>query len=52
MSGHGFYVMKRGGGRWTSVAWYVKREEAEREVARIIAVGAWQGMPPRIEEAN
>jgi hypothetical protein len=45
----GFYVMKYGGGRYTSVAWYGKKIDAEKEVARILLVNAWAGMPPKIE---
>lgn len=50
--GGGFYVMKWGGGRYTSVAWYATREEAEREVARIEMTGAWSGRPPKVEASN
>ena len=45
----GYYVMTWGGGRWTSVAWYAKREEATAEVERRIKNGSWAGEPPRVE---
>jgi hypothetical protein len=47
----GYYVMKYGGGRYTSVGFYGTKAEADREVARIKLVGAWHGMPPKIEPA-
>lgn len=50
--GQGYYVMKWGGGKYTSVAWYAKKSEAEKELGRIIALGAWSGMPPKIELAK
>lgn len=49
---HGFYVMTWGGGRYTSVSWHSTREEADREVARLILVGSWRGMPPKVEEVT
>lgn len=49
---NGFYVMKYGGGRYGSVAWYATRSEAEAEVKRIMQKGAWYGMPPKIEEGK
>jgi len=45
----GFYVMTYGGGRYTSVAWFPTREEAQAEVDRIKMRGAWSGMPPKVE---
>jgi hypothetical protein len=50
--GKGFYVMKYGADRYTSVAWYLRREEAEAEVKRILMVGYWQGMPPKVKEVK
>lgn len=49
--GEGYYVMKWGGGRYTSVAWYATKVEAQKEVDHIKMVGAWRGMPPKIEDA-
>lgn len=46
----GFYVETYGGGRYTSVAWYARREDAENEKNRRIMVGSWSGMPPRVTE--
>lgn len=48
----GYYVMTFGGGRYTSVAWFLRREEAEAERDRILRVGAWHGMPPKVQEAT
>lgn len=45
----GWFVMKFGGGRYTSVAWFAQKENAENEVKRIVTVGCWSGMPPKIE---
>lgn len=45
---NGYYVETFGGGRYTSIAWYPTLAEAEKEVARILMIGAWSGMPPRI----
>jgi hypothetical protein len=45
----GFYVMKWGGGTYTSVGWFSTRREAENEVERIKRSGAWSGMPVKIE---
>jgi nitrogen regulatory protein PII-like uncharacterized protein len=45
----GFYVMKYGGERYTSVAWFKLRSDAESEVKRIRDAGSWRGMPPIIE---
>ena len=50
--GHGYYVMKWGGGRYQSIAWYVRKEDAQKEVDRIKMVGAWSGMPPKVESAS
>jgi hypothetical protein len=44
----GWFVMKWGAGRWTSVAWFLERKDARAEVDRIVLVGAWSGMPPRV----
>lgn len=48
----GFFVMKYGGGKYQSVGWYATRAEAEAEVKRIMQIGAWSGMPPKIEPVN
>jgi hypothetical protein len=48
----GFYVMKWGGGTYTSVGWFSTRREAENEVERIKRSGAWRGMPVKIEAAG
>lgn len=45
---NGFHVETYGGGRYTSIAWFYKLEEARAEVNRIKMIGAWSGMPPRI----
>lgn len=45
----GYYVMKWGGGRYTSVGWFLNKEQAEEEVRKILATGCWGGMPPRVE---
>jgi len=50
--GEGYYVMKWGGGRYTSVAWYASRVDAQREVDRIVLVGAWSGKVPYVEDAR
>ena len=44
----GYYVMTFGGGRYTSIAWYAKKIDAEKELARILTRGAWSGIPPKI----
>ena len=44
----GYYVM----GKHTSRAWYPTKEEAEKEVKRILMVGNWSGVPPRIEKVR
>jgi len=44
--------MTWGGGRYTSIGWYRSREEAEKTVEHIKAVGAWRGMPPKVEEST
>jgi hypothetical protein len=47
------YVMKYGGGRYTSVAWYPTHAEAQAECDRIKRAGSWSGMPPKVEpESN
>lgn len=43
------YVMTYGGGRYTSVAWFKTQAEAQKECERIKRVGAWSGMPPKVE---
>jgi len=45
----GFYVMTFGGGRYTSIAWYPNRAEAEAEAARRRHSGLWSGKPPIVE---
>lgn len=32
----------------TADAWYLRREDADSEVARLLMLGAWSGMPPRV----
>lgn len=49
MRNQGFYVMKYGAGRYTSIGWYVNQSDAEAEVKRIMDAGAWRGMPPFVE---
>ena len=44
----GYYVETYGGGRYTSIAWFNHKDAAEKEVRRILRVGAWSGMPPRV----
>jgi len=44
----GYYVETWGGGRYTSIAWFKEREEAERMVAWRMQAGLWSGMPPRV----
>jgi hypothetical protein len=44
----GYYVETYGGGRYGSIAWTKSKAEAEKEVQRILRVGAWSGMPPRV----
>jgi hypothetical protein len=48
----GYFVETYGGGRYGSVAFYGNRAEAEAEVARIMMLGAWSGMPPRVTETD
>jgi hypothetical protein len=43
------YVMKYGGGRYTSVAWYPTHAEAQKHCDQLIRNGQWSGMPPRVE---
>lgn len=43
------YVMTYGGGRYGSVAWFKTQAEAQKECDRIKRVGAWSGMPPKVE---
>lgn len=50
--GEGYYVMRWGGGRYTSVGWYLTKAEAQKEVDRIIMIGAWSGKKPKIELAE
>ena len=49
-TGEGYYVMKYGGGRYTSVAWYPTKAEAQKEVDHIMMIGAWSGKEPKIEK--
>jgi hypothetical protein len=51
MHSEGYYVMKWLGDRYGSVGWYKTKAEAEQEVKRIYSIGAWSGMPPKIEAA-
>lgn len=44
----GYFIETYGGNRYTSIAWYKTLEEAEKERKRIVMIGAWSGMPPRI----
>ena len=44
-SGAGFYVM----GRYTSLAWFLRREDAEAEVHRLVLKGAWSSILPYVE---
>jgi len=44
----GFYVEKWLGGRYGTVAWFKTYDEAAAEVSRVMMLGAWGGMPPRI----
>jgi hypothetical protein len=44
----GWHVETFGAGRYCSIAWFARREDADEERARIVMVGAWSGMPPRI----
>lgn len=47
----GYYVMTYGGGRYTSIAWHFRKEDAEAHVNHIIRIGYWSGEPPKIEAA-
>lgn len=51
-SSGGCYVMTYGGGRYTSVAWYATREEAQSHVDRLKAAGSWSGKPPKVEASR
>lgn len=46
--GAGYHVETYGGGVFTAVAWYASKPDAMRERERILAAGAWRGMPPRV----
>lgn len=46
--GKGFYVETFGGGRYTSVAWYPTKPEAEEHLKKLKDSGRWSGKPPRI----
>lgn len=46
---HGYYVMRYGGGRYTSVSYHATRAQAQAEVDRIMSAGSWSGKPPKIE---
>ena len=52
LEGHGFLVMKYGGGRYTSVSFHATRKEAQGEVDRMIRNGQWSGMPPKVQPAD
>jgi hypothetical protein len=45
----GFYVMRYGAGRYTSVAWFPTQGQATAEVERMMSCGEWFGMPPKVE---
>ncbi len=45
----GYYVCTWGGDRYTSVAWFKTRAEAEKDIEQRILAGAWRGMRPIIE---
>ena len=48
---HGYYVMKWGGGQYTSVSYHYTKAQAQAEVNRIMEIGSWSGKPPKIELA-
>ena len=41
----GYYVMTYGGGRYTSVAWFPTKAEAERCASQL----SWSGLPNKVE---
>lgn len=43
----GYYVM----GQYTSSAWFPTKEEAQKEVNRLVSVGLWGGVKPYVEKA-
>jgi len=45
----GYHVMKWLGGRYGSIAWFHNQTEANKEVQRILMLGAWSGMPPTVQ---
>ena len=45
---NGYYVETWGAGRYGSVAWYATHSEAQAHVDRLLMLGYWQGMKPRI----
>lgn len=45
---NGHHVETYGGGRYTSVAWYKKKADADAEAKRRHTSGSWSGMPPRV----
>lgn len=48
----GYHVMTYGGGRYTAIAWYPSRGEADRHVQQIRDSGGWRGMPPKVEPSS
>ena len=46
---NGFHVMTWGGGRYNSISWHKDEAAAHAEVRRLKSLGAWSGMPPKIE---
>jgi len=48
LSPKGYYIMQYGAERYTSVAWYATKQEAQKELDRMLTVGAWRGLPPKI----
>lgn len=48
----GYHVMTYGGGRYTAIAWYPTRAEADRHVREIRDSGRWSGMPPRVDPSS
>ena len=50
--GGGYHVMTYGGDRYTSIAWYPTRAEAEDHVQHLLDTGGWRGMPPRVEPSR
>jgi len=44
----GYFVEKWGGGQWGTCAWYVTEAEAQKHVDRLLMLGYWTGLPPRV----